>query len=192
MFNEDIKQETRKAHQELEKKVISRLKRMENAEDYGKLLANFYSYFRALEQETAKFISTEILPDIADRRKSERLLHDLETTGHPVSALPARVTIPAIKDHASAMGALYVMEGSVMGGPIIVQMLEKQCGIREGISFFSGYGAETPAMWDAFKKAMNSLAASENAAQTMIDTANETFRHFSELFPEHEQAPQLR
>jgi heme oxygenase len=75
------------------------------------------------------------------------------------------------------------MEGSIMGGSIIVQMLAKG-GITNGVSFFSGYGPATGQMWGVFIAAFNSLAKNEDDEQTAIDTANATFSNFGEVFNE--------
>jgi heme oxygenase len=73
------------------------------------------------------------------------------------------------------------MEGSIMGGRIIIQMLEK-LGVTTGISFFSGYGQETGQKWGVFTKVMNETATSEEDQEQAVNTANETFELFEKVF----------
>lgn len=188
MFNNQIKQETREAHQELEKQVITRLKHIRSNDDYGDILYKFYIYFQALEQQLSYYITPDILPDFKERRKSERLKEDLDAIGYKAPAATGPVAIPQLDTPCKALGALYVMEGSVMGGPVIIRILEEKCGIRTGISFFSGYGADTPSMWQSFRHYMNIQATTADTRQEIIAAANETFKNFSILFPQHEQA----
>ena len=68
-----------------------------------------------------------------------------------------------------------------MGGRIIIQMLEK-LGVTEGVSFFSGYGAETGQKWGVFTKVMNDTAKTEQDEEQAVNTANETFQLFEKVF----------
>jgi heme oxygenase len=180
MLSTNIKEATKAAHQDLEKKVVLKLKAIGSNADYADVLKHFYAYFQEVEQAIAPFITNELLPDHAERRNSEYLKKDIEELGATVDELPA-VTVPQIENTVQALGAMYVMEGSIMGGPIIVQMLAKY-GVNKGISFFSGYGEATGMMWGKFVAVMNAEAANEAEEASAIDTANQTFSRFSEVF----------
>lgn len=175
-----IKDATKEDHQALEKKVVERLKNIKSKGDYADLLKYFHNYFDHLEKAIAPFLTEEIRPNYKDRRTSEHLRNDLLALQDvPVSFRD--ITIPVISNSLEAIGALYVMEGSIMGGGIIVKMLAKK-GITKGISFFSGYGEDTLMIWNAFQKAMNTSAYTQEQKLIIIHTAQETFRHFSQLF----------
>ena len=73
------------------------------------------------------------------------------------------------------------MEGSIMGGRIIVQMLEK-AGITSGVSFFSGYGEATGQMWQRFTDVLNRHAPTEQDQTNAIAAANATFMQFQQVF----------
>jgi heme oxygenase len=180
MLSDKIKEATKKAHQQLEVLVVKRLKAIRGNEDYANLLKHFYAYFSRVEQAIVPFISAEVLPDHAFRRNASYLKKDIEALGGTIDELPP-AQVPIITNTISALGALYVMEGSVMGGRIIVQMLEK-AGITEGISFFSGYGEATGQMWQRFTAVLNSHASTEADERQAIDAANATFSKFGEVF----------
>ena len=180
MLSTNIKEATKAAHQDLEKKVILKLKAIRSNADYADVLKHFHAYFNAVEQAIAPYITNELLPDHAERRNSEYLKRDIEELGGTVEDLP-EVTVPEIGNTLQALGAMYVMEGSIMGGPIIVQMLAKY-GVTQGVSFFSGYGEATGSMWGKFVAVMNAQANTEAEEAFAISAANETFSRFSEVF----------
>lgn len=176
-----IKEATKSAHQHLEKQVVKRLKAIRNENDYAGLLKYFYAYFHHLEQVISPYLSAEVLPDYATRRNSSYLKKDIEELGDCLHYGLPPTTVPDITSRLQALGALYVMEGSVMGGSIIVQMLEK-AGVTKGISFFSGYGADTKRMWAAFTEVLNAEANTPARQQEAMQAARDTFSHFSGLF----------
>jgi len=180
MVSIKIKEATKQAHQELEKTVVLQLKSVRSEADYARVLKNFYAYFREVEQAVAPYIHSETLPDIAERRNSSYLKKDIEELGSDVSELPLAFA-PEIKNLCQAFGALYVLEGSIMGGPYIVQMLQKY-GMDKGFHFFSGYGAESGKMWQAFTQVLNAIPQTEEEEQSMIQAADETFKRFEDVF----------
>ncbi|RYY36785.1 MAG: heme oxygenase [Sphingobacteriaceae bacterium] len=180
MLSTKIKEATHTAHQQLEKKVVLKLKAIRSNADYADLLRYFYAYFNALEIAIAPYITAHVLPNFAARRDTGYLKNDIEELGSNVNKLP-QVTLPAIKNVVDALGALYVMEGSIMGGPYIVQMLQKG-GIDKGVSFFSGYGKNTGQMWGIFTEALNRVAATEADEEAAIEAANQTFSNFGNMF----------
>ncbi len=180
MLNTLIKEQTHTAHQQLEKQVVLRLKTIRNESDYAALLKHFYVYFSAVEQAIAPYITPEVLPDYAERRNSSYIRQDIEALGGTADTLPS-VTVPVITNALEALSALYVLEGSIMGGPYIVQMLQKQ-GLTKGFSFFSGYGADTGRMWGAFTAVLNAHAHTSADREQAVATANETFSRFGEVF----------
>ncbi|MFD2556489.1 biliverdin-producing heme oxygenase [Sphingobacterium tabacisoli] len=180
MVSIKIKEATKQAHQELEKTVVLQLKNVRNPSDYAEVLKNFYAYFNAIERAIAPFINTDTLPDIADRRNSSYLKKDIEELGSDIQTLPLAIP-PTITNIPQAFGALYVLEGSIMGGPYIVQMLQKY-GMDKGFHFFSGYGADSGKMWTAFTEVLNQVPKTEEEEDSMVSTANETFEKFGQVF----------
>lgn len=180
MLSTNIKEATKAAHQNLEKKVVLKLKAIRNQADYADLLKHFYAYFSHIEETIKPFITESILSDYAQRRNSGYIKADILELGSNISELPY-TTVPEIENAVQALGALYVLEGSVMGGSIIVKMLEKE-GVSKGISFFSGYGEATGMMWGNFIGVLNGQAKTEQDEEQAITAANETFKHFANVF----------
>ena len=150
-------------------------------QDYLKILSLFYSYFSGLESLIDKFISKDQLNDYASRRKSQSIANDIT---YFEGSLPVKATdddLPAIANHLEAFGALYVIEGSTLGGSIIARIMRKQLDTQsdDGFTFFDGYGDQTEEMWSSFKSALIKQTQTEEENQLIIKAANETFLKFS-------------
>ncbi|WP_140938326.1 biliverdin-producing heme oxygenase [Sphingobacterium lumbrici] len=180
MLSQNIKDGTSAAHQKLEGTVVRQLKSIRSNTDYAEVLKKFYAYFNAVEKIIAPYITSEVLPDHAKRRNSNYIKQDIEELGGSVGNLP-EANVPQISSPLEALSALYVLEGSIMGGTYIVQMLSKY-GITAGTSFFSGYGTDTEKMWRAFTTVLNAYGEDPTSHARAIEVANETFSKFGKVF----------
>src|SRR5690554_5184564 len=150
MLSQKLKESTSTAHQELEKLVVQKIKSIQDTEDYLILLGYFYRFFAPLEKEIVSQLETA-LPDMMRRRKTEWILDDLDY--FQATPLPPYSSVLTIDHPSQAIGALYVIEGSTLGGQIICKMIAERLGISAegGFKFFSGYGDDTNKMWLDFK-----------------------------------------
>jgi len=182
MLSEKLKIQTLTNHQQLEKMLIGRMKAMRSAQDYINLLQLFYSYFGGLETLIDKYIGSDQLPDHAERRKSAALVNDITALGGSAEPLASGNDLPAIENSLQAYGALYVIEGSTLGGKIISKMVAQQLGIADGkgLSFFSSYGDNLAAMWDKFKENLDLQAQNQSDEDVIVDAANATFAKFKQ------------
>jgi heme oxygenase len=180
MFTEKIKEATLANHQQTEKILVGKMKSMRSVQDYVNILSSFYGYFGGLEQLIGRYINQSNLADYDDRRKTAAIAADIKALG---GALPATATadeLPQIQNHLQAFGALYVIEGSTLGGQIISKMVQQHLPMPEGkgLSFFNGYGDNMHQMWGAFKGMLNKAANSPADEQLIIAAANDTFAKF--------------
>jgi heme oxygenase (biliverdin-IX-beta and delta-forming) len=167
-----VKNETQKVHEEVEAILLPALTSIRTTDDYAIILKMFYGYFQPIEKSIEQFLHTGILPDLAERRKASSLLEDLRQLGHATDNLPLCTELPSINDSATAFGALYVLEGSTLGGKHIAKMLAKNAAVPEGATrFFSGYGEQTGSRWKAFLEVFNRQPGGE----AVIASANQTF-----------------
>jgi len=180
MFTDEIKEATLENHQQVEKVLVTRMKAMRSMNDYTALLQMFYGYFGGLEKMIKPYITSNILADHNDRRKTEALVNDLETLNAGVPTTANETDLPVITNYLQAFGALYVIEGSTLGGKIISQMMQKHLHFNgnEGLSFFEGYGDDTMPMWENFKQALNNVVKNDDDASIVLKSANDTFARF--------------
>ncbi|MGO1242942.1 MAG: biliverdin-producing heme oxygenase [Sphingobacterium sp.] len=180
MLNEKIKIETKEGHQTLEKHVVQRLKSITGNEDYADLLKYFYAYFLDLEKNIAMHIPHTLTNFFQHRRNANDIATDVKELGYSLDNLP-KTQLPPITNKNQAIGALYVLEGSIMGGPHIVKMLQQK-GVIEGFNFFKGYGELSGKKWAEFTKIINSEVNDEAAINETILSAKETFQQFTNTF----------
>jgi heme oxygenase len=177
---EQLKSETLSNHQQLEKNLIMKLKGMKSLADYIAILQIFYAYFGALEDQINKFIGPDQLSDYTERRKTLSIKNDILALNGVVPEKAKAADLPVIADVLQAFGALYVIEGSTLGGQVISKMIAKQLQLptEEGISFFRSYGEDTMSMWNSFKVVLERHAESQEQADAITQAANDTFGMF--------------
>ena len=176
MLLEQIRQATAANHEKLENQLIPFLHSMQAKDEYSLLLQSFYGYIYPVQEKINTYIDATIVPDINQRRNAALISNDLAGlgTGFTQTKSPE---LPAIDNHAAAMGALYVLEGSTLGGKMISKMITDKLGSDTSVAFFSGYGAETGPMW---KKFIGYLEHPSHKAgsEAILTAASETFRLF--------------
>lgn len=179
MIADLIKDSTHTHHQALEASMIRRIKAIQRPEDYVALLKIFYSYFGGLEKKIKAAIA-DVLPDLESRRKTGDLANDIQHFNGEIPGFADGDDLPLIENYHQAIAALYVIEGSTLGGIYISKMIAKQLQLEttDGLTFFNGYGEDTNKMWDDFKVILNKQASNDAEEQDMIRTADDTFLKF--------------
>jgi heme oxygenase len=79
------------------------------------------------------------------------------------------------------LGVLYVIEGSSLGGQLILKELQQRHGLttETGARFFTGYGERISAQWRSFGDAVNTLVCAHDSRYT-LDSAKAMFRIFGD------------
>lgn len=85
--------------------------------------------------------------DYDARRRGPDLDRDLAHFGEPAPP-PCPLTPPTSR--AEALGLLYVLEGSTLGGQVIRKRLLSQGASLDGVSFLDPYGSDTGRRWKTF------------------------------------------
>jgi len=170
-----LKKRTFDAHTKAENNLNSKLNSITTYGDYGRMLTMFYGFFQPLEKVITQYIGKEILYDIDERRNSNSILIDLKAIGQSTKAPLICTDLPNINSTPEALGAMYVLEGSTLGGRMISRILMKNDFVKfdaSNLHFFIGYGENTGSKWINFLSVLNQY---ENEANDMVRTANDTF-----------------
>lgn len=86
-------------------------------------------------------------------------------------------SLPPVTGTDQALGRLYVLEGSTLGGAFIDRHLASLPHLADvRVRAFSPYGGETGAMWAAFRRAARERVSAGGDADAMVDAARATFR----------------
>ena len=146
---------------------------------YRHLLRRLYGFHRAFEIAMAAGAPTRLGP----RGRSSWLIEDLLTLGvaeSEIARLPLCEGIAIPQSEAQALGALYVLEGSTLGGVQIARALSAAFDASDGGGrrFFLGYGAAHGAMWRGFVEALESYAEDAHGTGEAIEAAVATFDDF--------------
>jgi heme oxygenase len=142
-----LRRETGPAHARLEA-ALDLLRPPLRASRFAELLDRFHSFHRAWEPAIADRLEPAIL---AGRGKLALLEADLRQLGRA----PSDVACPAAtlaRTRPAALGSLYVLEGSTLGGQVIGRPLRGTDWAADGLRYFEPYGAGTKTMWSTFKE----------------------------------------
>lgn len=169
-----VKESTQPLHSETERLLFPKLSSIQSADDYAVILKMFYGYYLPLEEKIQQHITASLLADVHERRNAGAALHDLKSIGKFETNLPLCSHLPSIKNAAQAFGALYVLEGSTLGGKMIAKMLLKNTSFpltENSVTFFAGYKEETGNKWKTFLEAFNR----QDNVDEMVQSATDTF-----------------
>ena len=113
---------------------------------------------------------------LTERDRTPLLAQDLAFFGLP-HLIPAERPMPVLADADAALGSLYVMEGSTLGGQVIARHLERHLGLTDGngYRYFQGYGPRNGPMWAAMRAKLALVPAESTAADRAVAAAAETF-----------------
>lgn len=85
--------------------------------------------------------------------------------------------IRRLRSVGEVAGMLYVIEGSALGGQVLLKVFERVAGVTAafGGSFFAPHGEETRARWGAFIGLLARLSGDSQASQDAVRGAVTTF-----------------
>ena len=91
--------------------------------------------------------------------------------------VPAHPGLDAVEDTDQALGRLYVLEGSTLGGTFISRHLATlpTLGPDVRLGAFSPYGTETGAMWHAYRRVTRERVSGGGDAGRVVGAARSTF-----------------
>jgi len=178
-----LRAETRPAHDQLEG-TLGLLDERLGLDAYRRVIERFYGFWRNWEPRMATLFQDAAFLD--PRRRMHLLRADLVALGlsaHAVAMLPT-CPVPILRNAVEALGSLYVMEGSTLGGRVIERNVERCLGLngRYGCAYFAGYGTRTGAMWRLFLARLDQAPAAD--AEQVTDGAAATFERLARWLPQ--------
>ncbi|RKG88890.1 heme oxygenase [Corallococcus terminator] len=183
-----LKTETRPHHERTEG-VVRLMDAHLTPADYLRHLEDFYGLYVPLEARLAGPLA-EVGPALVleSRWKVPLLEEDLRAQGHDTASLarlPRASPLPALPGLAEALGCAYVLEGSTLGGQLILRHLTRHFGTDARVgtfAFFRAYGDEVGPMWRAFGAVVaqaSERASSDTFDAAVIQGARDTFDAFA-------------
>jgi len=177
-----LRSATQASHQQLDRQ-ISTDEVTVGKESYVRYLERFYQGLVACwPQLDWTLLEKWELPELSARQaRYHALTADLHSLGHTVAPLEmAHESGQA----ASTIGCLYVLEGSIHGGAILLAELEKNAGPLPAntCGFMRGFGDHNRSYWKDFVSWLESLNAGDDFMKLATATAVKAFENFSTAF----------
>ena len=93
------------------------------------------------------------------------------------SDVAGRIQALAIADPVALLGALYVLEGSTLGGTILRRHLATAFDLEEdrGLSYYSSYGNNVMPHWREFRERMNGAVTDPAEQERVLEAARTAF-----------------
>ncbi|WP_113446902.1 biliverdin-producing heme oxygenase [Rhizobium cremeum] len=171
---------THATHETLDKRIMS-------ADPFGNLdrYAAFLKVQHALHGRVERlYLDPQLgalLPGLASRRRLDRVCRDVEDiTGKlpsPVSEVDEPLDVP------TALGWLYVVEGSNLGAAILLKTATKTLGLSEayGARHLAGHADGRGLHWRNFTSALDAIALTPEEDERAVEGARQAFAFVLDL-----------
>lgn len=167
-----LRTETAPSHQRLERS-LDLLRLPQDRDRFTALLVRFHGFHRAWEPALLRSLSTALVPG----PRLPMLEEDLGRLGlshHTVRDSPSCAQAASLGEHPdTALGSVYVLEGSTLGGRVISHHFGKApWWPPAGLRYFDPYGDQTASRW---RQTLTQLAAAGGDADRIVAGAVRTF-----------------
>jgi heme oxygenase len=148
---------------------------------YLDLLARLYGFYLPFESNfsRAPAAMAEAIA-LVKRARAPKLRNDLVALGFTgrFERIPICTALPALDAEPDWLGALYVTEGSALGGAQIARALAKSGFIDDQFRFFAAHGKANGSMWNSFLARLDFLAADPRSEEAAVAAASAVFAAF--------------
>lgn len=179
MIAQKLKQETALYHDTIEQ-ITGSKKIFENTftvDDYKKLLYVNGAVVNGFLQQIYEVIDPAIKEAIGLNIEAKFDAIHADATSLNMK-LPTEQISLLESNQAFALGALYVMEGSMLGGNVIAKTLRKNEGFQDHpFNYFTFYKEELGARWKQFVQVINDTIVDDAAQQSCVNGAKQVYEH---------------
>ncbi|CAN5400065.1 N/A [soil metagenome] len=144
-------------------------------EGFLRLLRINYLFMSTLEKEVTKNATWFEGLDLTERIKTPNLVSDLSL--YDVELPTADEAYFANWSFPRLLGALYVAEGSSLGGQVIQRTLQANSNLHDidKTVFYKGYAEQTGPMWKAFMAYLETAPVERNDIPEVVAGAQDAF-----------------
>lgn len=160
-------------------------------EMYGDLLVCMHTIVHTWEEWALARAPVSLKELVLQRRRGHLLEADLKflqkeavsKTESPLAETQANLldrTLAGMEFEAAYLGAMYVVEGSTLGGQYIAKHVEEKFGFEpgRGDAYFRGYGQQTAFMWRSFQAILKQLP--DDSTIHVVGGAKVMFQFFAD------------
>lgn len=172
-----LKARTHATHEKLDQRIMMEAP-FTSKENYARFLQAQYGFLREVDALYDSAALAALLPDLEQRRRYASIAADLDDLGRdlPASDTPAPLTRDA--DLATALGWMYVTEGSKLGAAILYK-LAGNLGYDEhfGARHLAGHPDGRARHWREFTGVLDAVELDAAAEQRLVRGAEDAFNH---------------
>ena len=182
-----LRTETRDAHDRIEA-AFDLDANLASPEAYAALLGRLHAFHSGFEAAAEPWFAGTPLARCFGR--AALLQQDLTALG---ATPPPPWPIAACASRAEALGGLYVLEGSLLGGVVIARDVERRLGLGPetgGNAFFAGHGRDTARTWRAFCDDLEALAE-PGEDEHVLKAADATYASMQECLAGQAATPRM-
>lgn len=167
-----LRNETALSHQRLERSLNLMHPHLEK-DCLVELLIGFHGFHRIWEANLARELPAAFVP-LARLPLIEQDLQVLGLDANKIDAIPGCAPAASLVECAdTALGSVYVLEGSTLGGRVITSHLSKMSWWPPaGLRYFDPYGEQTASRW---RQTLAQLADADGAHERIVAGAVRTF-----------------
>lgn len=184
-----LREETAPAHRALEA-ASPLMDPALDGEGYRRYLRASWGFWKPVEDALAASSAASVVPDLESRWKAPLLITDLRFFGESPRTTWPHLEAPPFGDLEGAVGCLYVLEGSTLGGQFLVRHLSRALDLQppEGLRFLASYGTRVGARWRDFRAGVKRWAEEEPGSagrareDRVIAGAQQTFEALGRWF----------
>ena len=188
MLQDILKSATKDNHDELEALMFVNeiMNKTLTLEQYKTLLATNYIVHSAIESKLHETLDKELKLelDVTRRNKLAALIQDMQEVQLDKEELDALdFDFLDVKEYtnASALGAMYVLEGATLGGNVIQKKLRATPAFQNlNLNYYTVYGQHLMPSWLSFVKVLNS-SVPETDFSIARDSAVKMFENIAEV-----------
>lgn len=175
-FLQQLRANTSLSHTRLEALAISQA--IVSAELTKKQYATYLSLMHDVIRDVEDFVFPVISNNITDIEQRQKVGW-LESDFQAMSLVPSQKPTPfqGRFNVPFALGVMYVLEGSTLGGRVILKNVEKSLGFNpeNGARYFAGYGNSTGSYWKNFLEMILRYEADSGETEAIIQGATFAF-----------------
>lgn len=171
-LSEFLKENTKQLHDDTEAKFDSQriFDRTYSLDDYKKILRLNYLFHNDFEDKAIRALSPETSEKLnaESRRKLPAFEKDLQHLNLDKAEINESISV---NSEAEALGILYVMEGSTLGGNVIAKQLSRNPAFENTeFNYYGVYGEKTGENWKNFKETLDSRFSEEQYEEVLKGT----------------------
>jgi heme oxygenase len=174
-----LRRETRDGHQAVED-CLPLMGDEPDTSLYVRCLGQIHGVVAAWEDRAVEIAPDWMLSTLAARQRKHMLELDLAWFGIKDQD-ERRPILSKINDLPSLLGAMYVMEGSTLGGQLIARHLEATLHLSQGKgdAYFCDHGDQTGRLWKEFGELLT-MRVADDQADAVVASAKVMFAAFGE------------